>query len=53
MLRHGRWTVGIRCIKIEIQDHYEDAVSMLETLGFQASLQRLGWGAFVTGVRPG
>jgi len=53
MLRHGQWTAGIRSIKIEIQDHYEDAVPMLEALGFQAGLQRLSWGAFVTGVRPG
>jgi FkbM family methyltransferase len=53
MLRHGQWTAGIRSIRIEIQDHYEDAVPMLEALGFQAGLQRLSWGAFVTGVRPG
>jgi hypothetical protein len=52
MLRHGHWTTNIRSIKIEIQDHYDQAVPMLETLGYQASLQRLSWGAFATGIRP-
>lgn len=52
MLRHGQWTKNVRCIKIEIQDHYDEAVPMLETLGYQASLQRLSWGAFATGIRP-
>ncbi len=52
MLRHGQWTDNIRCIKIEIQDHYDEAVPLLEALGYRARLQRLDWGAFVTGVRP-
>ena len=52
MLRHGQWTKNVRCMKIEIQDHYDEAVPMLETLGYQARLQRLSWGAFATGIRP-
>jgi hypothetical protein len=52
MLRHGEWTRNVRCIRIEIQDHYDEAVPLLEALGYQATLQRLGWGAFVTGIRP-
>ena len=52
MLRHGHWTKNVRCIKIEIQDHYDEAVPMLETLGYKASLQLLNWGAFATGIRP-
>ena len=52
MLRHGQWTVNVRCIKIEIQDHYDEALPMLEALGYQARLQRLSWGAFATGIRP-
>ena len=52
MLRHGQWTANVRCIKIEIQDHYDEAVPMLEALGYQAQLQRLSWGAFATGIRP-
>jgi hypothetical protein len=42
----------VRCIRIEIQDHYDEAVPLLEALGYQATLQRLDWGAFVTGIRP-
>ena len=52
MLRHGRWTENVRCITIEIQDHYDEAVPLLETLGYQAQLHRLNWGAFATGIRP-
>jgi FkbM family methyltransferase len=52
MLRHGQWTQNVRSIKIEIQDHYDEAVPMLETLGSQARLQPLSWGAFATGIRP-
>jgi hypothetical protein len=52
MLRHGDWTKNVRCLKIEIQDHYDEAVPMLEALGYQARLQRLHWGAFATGIRP-
>ncbi len=52
MLRHGQWTANVRCIKIEIQDHYDEAVPLLESLGYQAQLHRLNWGAFATGVRP-
>jgi FkbM family methyltransferase len=53
MLRHGQWTKNVRCIMIEIQDHYDQAVPMLETLGYSAGLRRLSWGAFATGIRPG
>jgi FkbM family methyltransferase len=53
MLRHGQWTKNVRCIKIEIQDHYDQAVPMLKTLGYSVGLQRLSWGAFATGIRPG
>jgi len=52
MLRHGQWTANVRCIKIEIQDHYDEAVPLLETLGYQAQLDRLDWGAFAIGIRP-
>ena len=52
MLRHGQWTANVNCIKIEIQDHYDEAVPLLESLGYQAQLQRLNWGAFATGIRP-
>ena len=52
MLRHGQWTANVKCIKIEIQDHYDEAVPLLESLGYQAQLQRLNWGAFATGIRP-
>jgi FkbM family methyltransferase len=52
MLKHGEWTRNVRCIKIEIADHYDEAVSLLEALGYRAQLRRLDWGAFVTGVRP-
>ena len=51
MLRHGDWTKNVRCLKIEIQDHHDEAVPMLEALGYQARLQRLHWGAFATGIR--
>ena len=51
MLRHGEWTHNVRCIKIEIQDHYDEAVPLLEARGYQARLQWLNWGAFVTGIR--
>ena len=52
MLKHGEWTRNVRCIKIEIQDHYDEAVPLLEALGYRAQLRRLNWGAFVTGIRP-
>ncbi|WP_300016051.1 polysaccharide deacetylase family protein [Pseudonocardia sp.] len=52
LLRHGDWTRDVTCIKIEIQDHYDEAVPMLERLGFRARLEHLGWGAFAVGVRP-
>ena len=51
MLRHGDWTQNVRSIKIEIQDHYDEAVPLLEALGYRAWLQRLPWGAFVHGIR--
>jgi FkbM family methyltransferase len=53
MLRNGQWTANVHCIKIEIQDHYDEAVPLLEALGFRAWMHRLAWGAFVTGTRPG
>ena len=52
MLRHGEWTRNVRCIRIEIEDRYDDAVVLLAGLGYRVSLQRLGWGAFATGIRP-
>ena len=52
MLKHGEWTRNVRCIKIEIQDHYDEAVPLLEALGYRAQLRWLNWGAFVTGIRP-
>ena len=52
MLRHGQWTANVRCIKIEIMDHYDEAVRLLETLGYRAQLHRLNWGAFATGIKP-
>ena len=52
MLRHGQWTENVRCIRIEITDRYDEAVPLLETLGYQAQLHRLNWGAFATGIRP-
>jgi FkbM family methyltransferase len=52
MLKHGEWTENVRCIKIEIQDHYDEAVPLLEALGYRAQLRWLDWGAFVTGIRP-
>lgn len=53
LLRHGQWTANVHCIKIEIQDHYDEVVPLLEALGYQAQLLRLGWGAFATGIRSG
>jgi FkbM family methyltransferase len=52
MLQHGQWTESVRCIKVEIQDHYDEAVPLLEALGYRARLQRVGWGAFAIGIRP-
>ena len=52
MLRHGRWTANVDCIKVEIQDHYDEAVPLLESLGYRAHLHRLDWGAFAIGIRP-
>ncbi len=51
MLKHGEWTQNVRCIKIEIQDHYDEAVPLLEALGYQARLEWLNWGAFAVGIR--
>ena len=53
MLKHGEWTRNVRCIKIEIQDHFDEAVPLLEALGYRAQLRWLNWGAFVTGSGPG
>jgi hypothetical protein len=52
MLKHGAWTANVRSIKIEAQSHIEEAVPLLEALGFRARLQRLIWGAYAEGVRP-
>jgi hypothetical protein len=52
MLRHGRWTANVDCIKVEITDHYDEAVPLLESLGYRAHLHRLDWGAFAIGIRP-
>jgi FkbM family methyltransferase len=51
MLRHGDWAKTVRCLKIEIQDHYDEAVPLLEALGYRARLQRHHWGAFAIGTR--
>lgn len=52
MLSHGDWTAAVRCIKIEIQEHYDEAVPLLRTLGYRARMERLRWGAFAVGIRP-
>jgi FkbM family methyltransferase len=52
LLRHGEWTRDVRAIKVEIQDHYDEAVPLLESLGFRACIEPLRWGAYVVGVRP-
>lgn len=52
MLKHGDWTRDVRCLKIEIQAHYDEAVPMLRDLGYRARLERLRWGAFAVGIRP-
>jgi FkbM family methyltransferase len=51
MLRHGDRAKNVRCLKIQIQDHYDEALPLLEVLGYQARLQRQHWGAFATGTR--
>jgi FkbM family methyltransferase len=51
MLHHGSWTRSVRSLKIEIVDHYDEAVPLLESLGFQAHLERLSWGAYAVGIR--
>ncbi|RTL62012.1 MAG: hypothetical protein EKK42_33020 [Pseudonocardiaceae bacterium] len=45
------WARSVRCIKVEIQDRYDEAVALLESLGFDTTIERLPWGAFVTGIR--
>jgi FkbM family methyltransferase len=52
MLQHGEWTKDVRSIKVEVQSHIDEAVPLLEALGFRARLQRLIWGAYAEGVRP-
>jgi hypothetical protein len=37
MLRHGRWTENVRCIKIEIAEHYDEAVPLLEASAIKPS----------------
>jgi len=51
LLRHGEWTKNVRCINIEIQNHYDEVVPMLTVLEYEASLRRLSWGAFAVGTR--
>ncbi|WP_181780760.1 hypothetical protein [Pseudonocardia pini] len=56
LLRHGDWARDVRCIKIEISDARsaaaaDEAVPLLEKLGFQARLETLPWGAFAIGLR--
>ena len=45
------WARSVRCIKVEIQDRSDEAVALLEGLGFDTEIERLPWGAFVTGIR--
>jgi hypothetical protein len=52
MLRHGEWANNVRCINIEMQDHYDEAIPLLKELGYEASLRLLSWGAFAAGTRP-
>ena len=51
LFQHGEWTRDVRSVVVEIQDHYDEAVPLLESLGYRAQLRRLDWGAFVVGVR--
>jgi hypothetical protein len=56
LLAHGDWTADVRCIKVEISDARtlgaaDEAVPMLEKLGFRARLETLPWGAFAIGLR--
>ncbi|MCF7549013.1 hypothetical protein [Pseudonocardia sp. WMMC193] len=56
LLAHGDWARDVRCIKVEISDARtvavaDEAVPMLEKLGFRARLQTLPWGAFAIGLR--
>jgi FkbM family methyltransferase len=51
MLHHGEWTRSVRSLKVEIVDHFDEAVPLLESLGYQAHLQRLYWGAYAVGRR--
>lgn len=56
LLTHGDWTADVRCIKVEISDARtvavaDEAVPMLEKLGFRARLETLPWGAFAIGLR--
>ncbi|GAA1871632.1 hypothetical protein GCM10009836_60580 [Pseudonocardia ailaonensis] len=52
LLADRDWTRNVRAITIEIQDHYDEAVPLLESHGFRARLEPLEWGAFLIGVRP-
>jgi FkbM family methyltransferase len=51
LLRHGAWTDNVRSLKIEIVDHFAEAVPMLQSLGYRAHLERLSWGAYAVGIR--
>jgi len=56
LLRHGDWAREVRCIKLEISDVHsaetaDEAVPLLEKLGFRARLETLPWGAFAVGLR--
>jgi len=51
LLKHGEWTQKVRCIKIEIYDRsVDEAVPLLESLGYRAWLQRVDYGAFAVGI---
>jgi FkbM family methyltransferase len=52
LLRHGEWTHNVRSLKVEIVDHYEEVVPLLESLGFRARLERLSWGGYGVATRP-
>lgn len=52
LLTHGEWTADVRCIKIEIKERGDDAVSLLRELGYRARSERVPWGAVAVGIRP-
>lgn len=53
LLAHNTgWAASVRCLKVEVQDDYDDAIAVLARLGFETRLERLPWGAFAIGYRP-